>query len=64
MTDITLLIVAIIAYLIVFIIFWVEYKFSDCKYGGSYSGRDNWLITFIKDAIKKNRDHKKDICDI
>jgi len=64
MTDITLLIVAIISFLIVFMIFWVEYKYSNCRYGGSYNGKDNWLLSFIKNTMKKKHRKPRDICDV
>lgn len=42
MTDLELLLYALIALAVVFVLFWLDYRRSDCAYGGAGSGRNNW----------------------
>ncbi len=54
---------------IVFFLFWWEFKTTGCAYGGSNSGRDNWLLRSLKNSISRYRKERalratRDISDI
>jgi hypothetical protein len=58
---------AIIGFGAIYFLIWFDYKHSQCFYGGSSGGRDNWVLRILKNrakaAAEKSRREPADICD-
>ncbi len=59
MDDTTFIVIAWIALGVVFFLFWIEYKLTDCELGGADTGTDNWLIKFLRRGIYDIRTVRK-----
>jgi len=51
---------AVLALPLICMLFWWDYKTSGCAYGGSGAGKDNWLLTRLRERVREFRAHRND----